>query len=67
MLQDEVISLTYSSPLRVNLRVSAYFVQVQVQLALERVYRVCKCNVFRQIIPGGRHSVELEVCSRLVS
>ena len=58
MSQDEVISLTYSSPLRVNVRVSAYFIQVQVQLALERVHRVCKCHVFRQIVPRGRHSVE---------
>ena len=65
--RDEVISLTYSSPLRVNVSVSAYFFQVQVQLALERVHRVCKCNFFGQIIPWGRHSVEKEVCSRLVS
>ena len=67
MPQDEVISLTYSSPLRVNVGVSAYFVQVQVQLALERVHRVCKFNVFSQIIPRGCHSVEKEVCSRLVT
>ena len=67
MSRDEVTSLTYSSPLRVNMGVSAYFVQVQVQLALERVHRVCKCNVFRQIVPWGRHSVEKEVCSRLVA
>ena len=65
--RNEVISLTYNSPLRVNVYVSAYFVQVQVQLALERVHRVCKCNFFGQIIPWGRHSVEKEVCSRLVS
>jgi len=65
--RDEVINLTYSSPLGVNVHVSAYFVQVQVQLALERVHRVCKCNFFGQIIPWGRHCVEKEVCSRLVS
>ena len=53
MSQDETISLTYSSPLRVNVRVSGYFVQVQVQLALERVHRVRKCNVFWQIVPWG--------------
>ena len=58
MSQDEVISLTYSSPLRVNMGVSAYFVQIQVQLALERVHRVCSFNVFRQIIPRDRHTVE---------
>ena len=28
--RDEVASLTYSSPLRVNVRLSAYSVQVQV-------------------------------------
>ena len=67
MSQGEVISLTYSSPFRVNEQVSAYFVQVQVQLAFERVQLVCKCNVFRQIISGGGHSVEREVCSRLVT
>ena len=67
MSREEVISLTYSSHLRVNVRISAYFVQVQVQLALERVQRVCKCNVFKQNIPRGHHSVEKEVCSRLVS
>jgi hypothetical protein len=65
--RNEVISLTYNSPLRVNVYVSAYFVQVQVQLALERVHRVCMCNVSRQIVPWGRHSVEKEVCSRIVS
>ena len=58
MSQDEVTSLKYSSSLRVNVRVSSYFVQVQVQHALERVHCVCSCNVFRQIIPRGRHSVE---------
>ena len=62
MLLDEVISITYRSPLRFNVRVSPYFVQVQVQLAFERVHRV-----FRQIIPRGYHSVEKEVCSRLVT
>ena len=67
MSQDEVISLTYSSPLRLNVSVSAYFVQVQVQLALERVHRVRKCNVFWQIVPRGRHSIEKEVCSRVVT
>ena len=67
MSQDEVISLTYISPLQVNVRVSDYFVQVQVQLALERIHRVCKCNVFRQIVPWDRHSVEKEVYSRIVS
>ena len=30
------------------------------------VYRVCKCNVFWQIIPRVCHSVEKEVCSWLV-
>ena len=35
MSQDEVISLTYSSPLRVNVRVPDYFVQVQVFLLKE--------------------------------
>ena len=39
--RDEVTSLTYNSHLRLNVRVSAYFVQVQVQLAFERVHRVC--------------------------
>ena len=67
MSQDEIISLTYSSPLRVNMRLSAYCVQVQVQLAIERVHRVCKRNVFGQIVPWSRHSVEKEVCSRLVT
>ena len=67
MSRDEVTSLTCSSHLRVNVRVSVYFDQVQVQLALERVPRVCKCNVFMQIVPLGRHTVEKEVCSRLVS
>ena len=46
----KIIILTYISPLRVNVRVSDYFVQVQDQLALERIHRVCKYNVFRQII-----------------
>ena len=65
--RDEVTSLTYSSPLRVNVSASVYFVQVQVQPALERVHRVCKCNVFRKIVPWSRHSIEKEVCSRLVT
>ena len=30
MSRNEVISLTYSSPLRLNVRISAYFVQLQV-------------------------------------
>ena len=64
--QDEIISLTYSSSLRVNVHVSDFFVHVQVQLAFERVHRVCKCNVFRQIVPWGRHSVEKEMCSRFL-
>ena len=67
MSQDDISNLTYSSPLRANVRVSAYFVQVQVQLAFKRVHRVCKCNVFRQIVPWGRHFFEKEVCSRLVT
>ena len=36
--RDEIISLTYSSPLRVDVSASAYFFQVQVQFALERVH-----------------------------
>ena len=35
--RDEITNLIYSSLLRVNECVSAYFVQVQVQLALERL------------------------------
>ena len=66
MSRDEVTSITDSSLLRVNVGVSAYFLQVQVQLALERVHRVCKCNTLWQIISRGSHSVEKEVCSRLV-
>ena len=42
MSRDEIIILTYSCPLRVNVRVFAYLIQVKVQLALERVYQVCK-------------------------
>ena len=48
--RDEVFSLTYRSPVWVNVRVSAYFVQVQVKLALKRVliamfeFAKCKCN-----------------------
>ena len=67
MSQDDISNLTYSSPLRVNVRISVYFVQVQVQLAFEKVHRLSKCNVFRQIVPWGRHFVEKEVCSRLVT
>ena len=67
MPRDKVISLTYSTTLRVNVGVSAYFVQVQIHLALERVHRVCKGNFLRQIVPWDSHSVENEVCSRLVS
>ena len=63
MSQDEVINLTYCSPLPVNVRVPSYFVEVQVQLALERVHRVRKSNVFWQNVPRGRHSIEKEVCS----
>ena len=48
MSQDEVISLTYRSPLRVNVGVSDYFFQVQVQLALEKFHRVYICNVFEK-------------------
>ena len=62
MSQDEVTSLTYSSPLRVNVCVSSYFVQLQVQLALERVHRVGMCNVFRQIVTCSHLSVKKEVC-----
>ena len=62
--RDEDTSLTYSSPLLVNVCVSAYLVQVQIQFALERVYRVCKRNVLWQIIPRGCHSVDMEVCLR---
>ena len=67
MSQYEVISLTYSSPLRVNVRISSYFVQAQVQLALERVHRVCSCNVFRQIIPLGRHFIEKKARSLMLA
>ena len=43
-----------------SVSVFSYFVKVQVQLALERVYPLYKCNVFRQIVLWGRHSVEKE-------
>ena len=66
MLRDEVISLTYSSPLRVNVPGYAYFAQVQDQLVLERVHRVFKCNFCRQIVPWCRDSVERKACSRLI-
>ena len=56
--RDEVTSLTYSSPLRVNVSASVYFFQVQVQLTLERVVWVNKCNVLWQIIAWDGHSVE---------
>ena len=63
MSQDEDISLTFSNPLRVNV----CFLPTLFKYALEKVHRVCKCNIFRQIVPRGRHSVEKEMCSRLVT
>ena len=67
MSQDEITSPTYGSPLRVHVSVSVNFLQVKVQRALERVYRVCKYNAFWQVNPRGRFSFEKEVCSPLVS
>ena len=49
LLREEIISLTYSIPLRVNLCVAAYFVQAQVKLALEFLYRLR--NVFGKVVP----------------
>ena len=46
---------------RIDCSVSVYFVQVQVQLALERVHRMCKCDILRQIDPWGGHFVEKEM------
>ena len=57
MINCHEMSLFYSSPLLVNVSASVYFFQVQVHLTLQRVHRVCKCNVFRKIIPWSQASV----------
>ena len=44
MSRGEVIGLTYSSPLRVNVSVSAYFVQVQVQFA-QKEFTECASEI----------------------
>ena len=66
LLRNEVTSIIFNRHLHSNVAASAYFVQVKVQLVLERIHRLRKYNVLRQIFPWGRHSVKKKVCSRIV-
>ena len=48
--RDDMNSLVLSNPLRVNVSVSEYSLQVQTQPTLERVHQGCECNFFWQIV-----------------